>query len=327
MLAAIEIYNKPQIAYRDECFVILLINAWELLLKAILSKNRQRIYYPKKRKESYRTYSLRDALSKAETFLRLVVPFEPVASNLKLLLTYRDNAIHFYNEQGFGVVVYGLAQTNIVNYRDIMRDIFGVDIAEEMTISLLPLAFGPQPDPIEFLRKANENPPRNKLVAAYLKQVTQSAHQLEEQNLDTSRFLTVFQVNLQSVKKIETADLIVGVSGVDKGDRIVVQRRVDPNVSHPLRQKKILEAIGDELQGVKFTSYTFQAIVWHKDIKAKSHLCWRLESGEATRYSEEVVALLRRLTAQEIRVALKGYKEHMRRVKAGSAEAREKASA
>jgi len=38
MLAAIEIYNKPQIAYRDECFSILLVNAWELLLKATLSK-------------------------------------------------------------------------------------------------------------------------------------------------------------------------------------------------------------------------------------------------------------------------------------------------
>jgi len=48
------------------------------------------------------------------------------------LLTYRDNAIHFYNQQGFGVIIYGLAQTNIVNYRDIMCDIFEIDIAEEM---------------------------------------------------------------------------------------------------------------------------------------------------------------------------------------------------
>jgi len=48
MLAAIEIYNKPQIEYRDECFLILLVNAWELLLKAILSKNKQSIFYFKK---------------------------------------------------------------------------------------------------------------------------------------------------------------------------------------------------------------------------------------------------------------------------------------
>ena len=32
--AAIEIYNKPNFTYREEAFTILLINAWELLLKA-----------------------------------------------------------------------------------------------------------------------------------------------------------------------------------------------------------------------------------------------------------------------------------------------------
>jgi hypothetical protein len=36
LLAAIEIYNKPGFQYRDECFVILLLNAWELFLKALL---------------------------------------------------------------------------------------------------------------------------------------------------------------------------------------------------------------------------------------------------------------------------------------------------
>ena len=34
MKAAIEIYNKPGIPYRNESFTILAINAWELLLKA-----------------------------------------------------------------------------------------------------------------------------------------------------------------------------------------------------------------------------------------------------------------------------------------------------
>ena len=33
-LSAIEVYNKPDFRHREECFVILLVNAWELLLKA-----------------------------------------------------------------------------------------------------------------------------------------------------------------------------------------------------------------------------------------------------------------------------------------------------
>ena len=34
MLAAIEVYNKPDFFYREETFAILAINGWELLLKA-----------------------------------------------------------------------------------------------------------------------------------------------------------------------------------------------------------------------------------------------------------------------------------------------------
>ena len=36
LLAAIEVYNKPAFAYREETFSILALNAWELLLKAKL---------------------------------------------------------------------------------------------------------------------------------------------------------------------------------------------------------------------------------------------------------------------------------------------------
>ena len=140
ILAAIEIYNKPQIEYRDECFSILLVNAWELLLKAILSKNKQRIYYPKKRNEPYRTFSIQDALIKAKNFFPARISYEPVAQNINMLVTYRNNAIHFYNQPGFGVIIYGLAQTSIVNFRDFMYSIFNIDIANEMTLSLLPLS-------------------------------------------------------------------------------------------------------------------------------------------------------------------------------------------
>src|SRR2546425_9410945 len=34
LVAAIEIYNKPDFRYREESFAILALNAWELLLKA-----------------------------------------------------------------------------------------------------------------------------------------------------------------------------------------------------------------------------------------------------------------------------------------------------
>ena len=33
-VSAIEIYNKPDFKYREETFSILMINSWELILKA-----------------------------------------------------------------------------------------------------------------------------------------------------------------------------------------------------------------------------------------------------------------------------------------------------
>lgn len=314
ILAAIEIYNKPQIEYRDECFTILLVNAWELLLKAILSKNKQRIYYPKKRGEPYRTLSIQDALAKAKNFFPADIPYEPVAQNINMLVTYRNNAIHFYNQKGFGVIIYGLAQTSIINFRDLMYSIFNFDIANEMTISLLPLSFGPQPDPIEFMQQAKTDPPKNKAIAQYLREISEATRELEAQKVDTTRFLTVFTVSLKSIKKVSSADVVVAVKGTqDDSDPLIVEKRVDPNVSHPMRQKEVLETIGKELAGIKFSTYTFQAIVWKYDIKNKPHMCWRSDTGELTRYSAETPAFLRRLTSEEIQTALNGYKEHQRR--------------
>src|ERR1044071_7924716 len=89
LLAAIEIYNKPRIEYRDECFVILLLNSWELFLKAIISKNSGTIFYRKRRHEPYKTLSLDDALVKAEKFFSTKIPLLAVSRNLELLSTYR----------------------------------------------------------------------------------------------------------------------------------------------------------------------------------------------------------------------------------------------
>lgn len=39
MIAAVDVYNKPDFKYREETFSILAVNAWELLLKAFILKN------------------------------------------------------------------------------------------------------------------------------------------------------------------------------------------------------------------------------------------------------------------------------------------------
>lgn len=55
MLSAIEVYNKPRMEYRDEVTVVLVVNAWELALKAALRQAGRSIFYPKDRGKPYRT--------------------------------------------------------------------------------------------------------------------------------------------------------------------------------------------------------------------------------------------------------------------------------
>lgn len=316
MLAAIEIYNKPQIAYRDECFSILLVNAWELLLKSILSKDRQRIFYRKKRNEPYRSFTVHDALNKAKDFFPSNISYEPVAQNLNMLITYRNNSIHFYNQREFSILIYGLAQTSIINYRDLMLFVFNIDIANEMTLSLLPLSFGPQPNPIQFIQRSRSNPPKNRAVAQFLRELSDTTRSLEQQGCDTSRFLTIFTVNLQSVKKISTADVIVGVGDSSEiNGQVFFHRQIDPNRSHPIRQTDILTEIGSNLNGVKFTTFTFQAIAWKYDFKNKPHLYWRPDRGGVTQYSRDVPSILRRLSQNEIEQTVEDFKKYRKRTR------------
>lgn len=237
-----------------------------------------------------------------------------MAQNINVLEAYRHNAIHFYNQRGFNVIIYGLAQTNIVNFRDLMLSIFNIDIANEMTLGLLPLSFGVRPDPIEYLQKARTNPPDNKVVAQFLREISNTTQELEARNLDTSRFLTIFKVNFQSVKKISSADIVTGVKSVaDQEDLFIVERRVDPNISYPLRQKEIVAKIGIEIKGVRFSSHTFQAIVWKYKLKDKPLFSWRLATGGSPQYSTEVVSFIKKLSRGEIETALQEYKERKKK--------------
>ena len=122
MLAAIEVYNKPTFAYREESFAILAINSWELLLKARLlqlANNRLAVilsYEHRQRADGTHSEKLYRKKSRSGTYLsvglflaidRLRDDFgdtshPSVRRNLELLCEVRDNAVHFINK-GFDI--------------------------------------------------------------------------------------------------------------------------------------------------------------------------------------------------------------------------------
>lgn len=307
LMAAMEIYNKPRIEYRNESFVILVANAWELYLKAILSKNRVRIFYPKERDKPYLTLSLTDSLDSAKALFPANIDFRGVAANLNTINDYRNNAIHFYNEPGMDVLLYGLGQTAIVNFRDVGIHFFGRDIADEINLCLMPLSFGAPPDPIAFIRESATSP--NAFLSAYIRLISETTRDLEQAKVDTGRFLTVFSVSLQSTKKIQSADVVAGVQSESPTGILLVERKLDPNLTHPNRRKDVLASIGNTLHGVKFNQHTFEVLAWRYEIKEKPQYCWKSEHGGLTQYSNELLVFLKGLTRTDVENALAAYKK------------------
>lgn len=308
MLAAIEIYNKPIFEYRNECFVILLLNSWELLFKAILSKNRIRIFRPKEKNQPFKTLLFYESMNFAKKYFPIDVPEKVVIENISKLYDYRNNATHFYNEKEFGIVIYGLAQTSIMNYRDITLKIFQKDIAENINISLLPLSFNSCPDPIEFI--SNKSGKKHSLfVEEYLKTISNTTQELEKEGYDTGRFLTVFKINFQSTKKIASADLVIGVDKNAALKYLDIEKRVDPNESYPLLRADILLDIGDTLNGSKFNSYVFDNIVKYYKVKENERYCWKNKRNNTFQYSRDMIAYFKSLTNQNIQTAINSNKK------------------
>ena len=161
MLAAIEVYNKPTFAYREESFAILAINSWELLLKArllqlannrlavILSyEHRQRadgthsekLYRKKSRSGTYLSVGLFRAIDRLrDDFGDTTHP--SVRRNLELLCEVRDNAVHFINK-GFDIskLVQELGTACLRNYLGLVGRWFAIDLSA-YNFFLMPLAF------------------------------------------------------------------------------------------------------------------------------------------------------------------------------------------
>ena len=311
MVAAVEIYNKPRFEYRDECVVILLLNAWELLLKATLSKNGKSIFYPKKRREPYRTLSWQDALARAVRFFPREVDYLPVQNNLILLGIYRNNAVHFYNADGFGTLIYALAQTCIVNFRDYLFGVFGQRLESEISWQILPLGINPPVDVVTYIT-GHGTRSKSSAVKQFLAELARAMEDVKNAGQDTGRLMTIFNLQLQSVKKIGDADLVVGVTAPEEGSApLVIVKPIDPNETHPLLLKDVREKIGT-LHGNRFTSHTFHAIAWKYSLKENPRFCWKASGSALTKYSHDVVTYIKKLSPNDVEAALADYGRHLR---------------
>ncbi len=163
MIAAIEIYNKPDFLYRGEAFSILAINGWELLLKAKYlrdNKNKMRSLYvmetihnkngSKSKRRRIKATRSGNPFTHSIDFVaeRLISGGKlerAVWDNISALIELRDSAIHFYNYSSmFNVRIQEIGTASIKNYVILYKKWFGRDLSA-YNFYLMPLAFAPPP--------------------------------------------------------------------------------------------------------------------------------------------------------------------------------------
>jgi hypothetical protein len=218
------------------------------------------------------------------------------------------------------VVLYALVQTSIVNFKDLLAAVFNIDLGEEITWQLLPLALRTPIDPIEYIsgKAPGSGKQAKPAVQQFLKELLSATQEVENAVKDTGRLLTVFTVKLESRKKIEDADVVVGITkATESPGPLTVVKTVDPNISHPLRQSEVVQKI-PTLHGERFTSYTFQAVGWKHSLKTQPLFCWQAKEGFLTRYSNDVIAFVTRLSAEDVRVAVQEYRLFLKKKKTTS---------
>jgi len=153
MLAAIDVYNKPDFRYRAESFTILALNAWELLLKAKWlkmngnrlsslyvreGKSRKRPRYKRTRSGSPFTHSL-DYLAKKLTEQQVLD--EACRKNLEALAELRDTSVHFYHRSlELGERVQEIGMAAVKNFASAVQDWFNKDLSR-FNFYLMPLSF------------------------------------------------------------------------------------------------------------------------------------------------------------------------------------------
>jgi hypothetical protein len=146
-LAAIEIYNKPDFAYREETFSILLVNSWELLLKAKIlldsMDSLEVLYIPEGGKPgkfqtgksgNAKTISIGKCIEKLD--------LDPtLRDNLFILIELRDNSIHLRNTNPLlNIKLLEVGTASLHSYLELVKEWFDKDLSK-YNFYIMPMSF------------------------------------------------------------------------------------------------------------------------------------------------------------------------------------------
>lgn len=213
--AAIEIHNKPNIAYRYETVTLLMMNAWELALKAYVKK------YVKNKSiftEDGHTISADKALSYVAEHRNGIKKnsFTAIQRNIEEVEKYRNQVTHFYCDE-LEPYIFMLVARMALNYADFMKEFFDKDIMANEGLFILPLGFKLPFKPEDFLSNNVAKYAASDEAIQFIKSIVEVIQELNDEGIDDSIVLG-FDLYLESVKKQTNGSILAAITGEESAD-------------------------------------------------------------------------------------------------------------
>lgn len=234
LFAGIEIHNKPHITYRYPTVSLLIINAWENLLKAYIYRyiGRKEIY----EKDKIHTIGFSRALKKVGDHINSQKKgnaFKAIEENLERLNEYRCTNTH-YAEAKLDPIIFMVISKSVLNYDKFIKRYFRKDITRDDNLIILPVGFKLPFNPIEYLKQDF-----GKVHNQYVESVIKSIHELNNNGI-TESIVVGFDVYTASTKKLENADILAAINSENAQISLTKEIRITDNPNAPEMQNPIL---------------------------------------------------------------------------------------
>ena len=246
-LSAIEIYNKPDFKYRESTFTILMVNSWELLLKAKILKDSgdfdSLLVMDTKTGEPKTTRSGNPMTHEITYCLRHLDLPQALRENVERLIEIRDTVTHLCASQPIQYLVYTLAAASLRNFEKACRDWFGRSLAE-YTFYILPLSFASNFTTFSALDLSRHPDAVSKLLGS----VAES--QRESSESGGYHLVCVINARVVSAKKlVDEPDLTVAIDA-DADDKAIIKLQSVTD-RYPLSYEDVWKRVRKKIPNVK----------------------------------------------------------------------------
>lgn len=269
---ALEVYNRPSMKNRVEAFAIMMVNAWELLLKAEILKAEGygRIFY-----DGDKSISISDAVK------RRLQEKDPVRINLETIIDLRDQAIHLLIPE-LQPQLSRLFQATVLNYQTRYRNEMGNAPLAGQSVGMLSLVVDGPALEVALIQKLYGTHAAQS-IAKFIQRFDETS-----KKIDSTEFSIPIDYRLALVKREDESDLSLSVGDAGEG-AIIITKTKDPDATHPYHTNEALDEINKRQATISIKSGSFQAVLNKHKInnQTKSDMRWVIDGRP--RYSEKFI--------------------------------------